>query len=81
MSMKELYLPSSDQKNQLHVVVWEPKKEIKAIMQISHGMVEYVERFDEFAKAMNEYGILVIGNNQNHHHNLLFYHAQDGHFQ
>ena len=60
--MKELYLPSSDQKNKLHVVVWEPKKEIKAIMQISHGMVEYVERFDEFAKAMNEYGILVIGN-------------------
>lgn len=37
-------------------------KDIKAILQISHGMIEYVERYDEFAKFFNENRILVIGN-------------------
>ncbi len=60
--MKETYIPSTDQKNKLHVVIWEPEGEVKAIMQISHGMVEYVERFHEFACSLNQYGILVIGN-------------------
>lgn len=36
--------------------------EIRAILQISHGMVEYVERFQNFALWLNQYGILVIGN-------------------
>lgn len=60
--MKELYLPSTDQKNKLHVVIWEPETEPKAILQISHGMVEYVERFAGFAGWLNRQGILVIGN-------------------
>lgn len=60
--MKEIYIPSTDQKNKLHVVIWEPEGEIKAIMQISHGMVEYVERFHEFACSLNQCGVLVIGN-------------------
>ena len=67
-----MYLKSTDGQNQLHVVIWEPAKklanssgntkELKAILQISHGMIEYVERYDEFARFFNENGILVIGN-------------------
>ena len=60
--MTELSIPSTDQKNKLHVEVWEPEGEIRAILQISHGMVEYVERFQNFALWLNQYGILVIGN-------------------
>ena len=60
--MTELSIPSTDQKNRLHVEVWEPEGEIRAILQISHGMVEYVERFQEFSLWLNRYGILVIGN-------------------
>lgn len=59
---KEVYLKSTDRKNQLHVIVWEPNGDIKAMMQISHGMIEYVERYDAFAEFFNEKGILVIGN-------------------
>ena len=51
--MTELSIPSTDQKNRLHVEVWEPEGEIRAILQISHGMVEYVERFQEFAHWLN----------------------------
>lgn len=61
--MKELYIPSSDGKNQLHVVIWEPNITVIGIVQISHGMIEYIKRYDEFARYLNQqYGILVIGN-------------------
>lgn len=60
--MKEhLYLPSSDGKTRLHTVIWEPAGQVWAIVQISHGMVEYVERYEAFAKFLNQYGILVAG--------------------
>lgn len=57
-----IQIPSNDGKNKLHVVVWEPETEIKAILQISHGMIEYIERYEEFANFLNSYGILVLGN-------------------
>jgi len=59
---KAVNLPSTDGKNNLHVVIWEPENEYKAIVQISHGMIEHIERYDEFAKFLNENGILVMGN-------------------
>ena len=34
----------------------------KAIMQISHGMIEYIKRYSHFANYLNQAGILVIGN-------------------
>lgn len=59
--MKEIYLPSTDGINKLHTTVFEPK-EIKAILQISHGMIEYIGRYKGFAEYLNTLGILVIGN-------------------
>ncbi len=60
--MINITIPSTDKKNKLHVVVWKPEDEVRAIVQISHGMIEYIERYDEFARFLNCYGILVIGN-------------------
>lgn len=60
--MHETVLLSTNGRDSLHLVVWEPKTEIKAILQISHGMVEYVKRYNEFAEYLNEFGILVVGN-------------------
>lgn len=59
---KHIYFPSSDGKTKLHGVIWEPDCEPRAIVQISHGMVEYVERYEGFAEFLNEHGILVAGN-------------------
>ncbi|MFG6384014.1 MAG: lysophospholipase [Lachnospiraceae bacterium] len=54
---------SADKSTKIHAVKWEPEEgKIKAILQISHGMVEYVERYDEFAKYLTQQGILVVGN-------------------
>lgn len=61
-NMKEFCIPSTDGKSQLHVVIWEPDIPVSGIVQISHGMIEYVKRYDQFAWFLNQEGFLVIGN-------------------
>lgn len=61
MKKTELYIKSTNNVNNLHIIIWEPK-EINAIVQISHGMIEYIDRYDRFAKFLNSKGILVVGN-------------------
>ena len=54
---------SADKKTQIYGVKWEPDQgEIRGILQISHGMVEYVERYEDFAGFMVSQGFLVVGN-------------------
>lgn len=60
--MREIRLQSNDGVHKLHVVIWEPETEIKAVLQISHGMTEMIMRYDHFARFLNTKGILVIGN-------------------
>lgn len=59
---KETYMNSSDGVNQIHVMEWIPEKTVRAVLQISHGMKEYIERYDKFATYMADQGIYVIGN-------------------
>lgn len=59
---KHITFPSSDGKTRLHGVIWAPECGPRAIVQIAHGMVEYVERYEGFAEFLNENGILVAGN-------------------
>lgn len=59
---KEFTFLSSDNKTDIHVLYYIPEGEVKAILQISHGMVEYIERYENFAEYLNSKGILVCGN-------------------
>ena len=59
---EEYYFPSADNITQIHVCVWKPEGEPKAILQIAHGMKEYIERYTEFAEVLSGHGILVVGN-------------------
>ena len=61
MNKKNIYYPSTDGKTQIHAIVWEPDGEPKAVLQIIHGMVEFVDRYDDFAKFLAEHGFLVTG--------------------
>lgn len=62
MAKIELKLPSRDGIHRLHVVFWKPDKEVRGVVQISHGMIEMIERYDEFAHYLNDNGFAVIGN-------------------
>lgn len=78
--MKEIYIPSTNNRNQLHVAIWEPERETKVILQISHGMVEYIVRYDDFAKHLNQQGILVIGNDHLGHGQSVLDESEFGYF-
>lgn len=53
---------SADGKTTIHAHCWTPDTGVPvAVLQISHGMVEYVDRYDAFARYMAEQGFLVVG--------------------
>ena len=58
---KEISWLSSNQKTMLYGYMWVPETEIKAILQITHGMKEFIDRYDDFAQYLNQSGILVVG--------------------
>lgn len=57
----EFYYPSKDVVTRIHAIEWKPEKEIKAILQISHGMAEYIERYHDFATFLASQGYYVVG--------------------
>lgn len=52
---------SNDGKTQIFVRKWIPdQKQIKAVIQITHGMLEHSNRYDWFANALAKEGFLVV---------------------
>lgn len=47
--------------NGLHAVIWQPEADVKAILQIVHGMTEHMGRYERFAADLCSYGIAVAG--------------------
>ena len=63
MKKRTFQFQSADKATRIHGVKWEPENgEVKGILQISHGMIEYVERYEKFAEFMTEQGFMVVGN-------------------
>lgn len=61
MTEREFYLPSSDRNYQIRCLEWIPQGEVKAVLQIAHGMIEHIGRYFEFGVWMAEHGVAVIG--------------------
>jgi len=45
---------------QIHYCRWEPEAKPRAVVQIVHGIAEFVERYDDFASFLAEHDILVV---------------------
>ena len=52
---------SADGKTGIHAEEWLPEGKPKAVLQIVHGIAEYIFRYDEFARFLAEKGIAVVG--------------------
>ncbi len=53
---------SNDGKTAVHAVKWMPEDGMaKAILQIAHGMVEFIERYTVFAEFLTSKGYMVVG--------------------
>lgn len=47
--------------------IYEPQGEVRAVVQISHGMCEYVGRYEEYARHLCSCGIVLAGNDHPGH--------------
>ncbi len=67
MKKTEIYFDSRDGENQIHALRYEPDEDKSvhggpvAVLQIVHGMAEYVERYEETAKFFTDRGFVVTG--------------------
>ncbi len=69
---EEFYYDSSDNKTKIQGIRWIPENQtIIGILQIAHGMVEFIDRYDEFARVLAENGFLVVGNDHLGHGNSV----------
>lgn len=58
----ELIYKSRDGVTQIHATQWLPEeREPKAVLQIVHGMKEFVDRYDGFARYIADRGFIVVG--------------------
>ncbi|MCM1135722.1 MAG: lysophospholipase [Clostridium sp.] len=58
---EEFTFDSRDGQTKIHAVRWAPEGKVVCILQIVHGMAEYVERYEGLARYLGEKGILVTG--------------------
>lgn len=61
MKKEEFFIPSTDKRHQLHVISWETEGPTVATLQLVHGMVEFIDRYHEFASFLCKNNIAVIG--------------------
>lgn len=61
MKKQHLHIESNDTSQQLHCIAWIPDEPPTAVLQIVHGMEEYIERYDGFATELVKTGWAVIG--------------------
>ena len=66
---------SSDGQTPLHAMLWLPEGEIRAVIQIAHGVAEHIARYDGFARYLCRRGIAVAGHDHLGHGKSL---SRDG---
>lgn len=61
----EIYNAHDEKK--IYLGVWDDVSAPKGVVQIAHGMVEHIARYDDFARYMNENGFIVVGDDHRSH--------------
>ena len=60
---QNFYFKSSNRFSKIHGVCWIPENiEVIGVLQIAHGMVEFIDRYDDFARFLCSKGFAVVGN-------------------
>ena len=65
---RETFYLSCDKRTKIHAVAWKPdSRKVKAVIQICHGMAEYIDRYEEFALWLAGKGYYVTGHDHMGH--------------
>ena len=65
----------------LHCCRWEPEGVPKAVLQIVHGIAEYIERYDDFARFLNGLGYVVVAEDHMGHGQTIGTQGTQGYFE
>ncbi len=80
ITKEEFTYKSRDGETDIHAIRWIPETEPIGILQIVHGMQEFIDRYDPYARYMAERGILVTGNDHLGHGESLDANKTFGYF-
>ena len=80
MMKKHFTIPSADGRTTLHGIRWIPEGEVRGVLQLVHGMSEYIDRYDGLATWLCDYGIAVIGHDHLGHGASMVTMADKGFF-
>ena len=62
MITKQFSFLSADRHTRIYAVKWLPdNQQYNAVLQITHGMMEHIMRYQEFAEFLTTQGFLVVG--------------------
>lgn len=60
--IKESRLPSATGTGDMYIRFWIPDdRQPRAVLQLTHGMAEHIDRYDDFARFLNEKGVICVG--------------------
>ena len=79
-TFKDFYFNSSTGKNKIHARMCVPDTEPRAIVQIIHGIAEYIDRYDEFMSFLADNGIIAVGTDHLGHGKSIENEEQTGFF-
>lgn len=77
---REFYFPSKDGLTNIHAIEWIPEAEVKAVLQLAHGMVEHIERYEVLGSYLASKGIYVTGHSHLGHGKSLICREKMGYF-
>ena len=60
-SFNDFYFNSSTGKNRIHVRRCVPDGEVRAVVQIMHGIAEHISRYDDFMAFLASNGFVAVG--------------------
>ena len=60
--LSHVNFPSTDGKSTVHCTIYEPKGEVRGVVQLSHGMLDYVGRYTALADYLTARGYVLAGN-------------------
>ncbi|MCC8141654.1 MAG: alpha/beta hydrolase [Lachnospiraceae bacterium] len=77
---KHFTYQSTDGQTKIHAIAWEPEGDPVAVLQICHGMVEFIDRYDPFASFLMQQGYYVVGNDHLGHGESVTSDEKHGYF-
>lgn len=85
MIKTEFYFPSASGLADIHAAKYLPEGEVKAVIQVAHGMAEHLERYEKLAEYMTDNGVALYINDHIGHgksvkndNELGYFGAKDG---